>query len=329
MEKSENLIWGIIGVGDVCEKKSAPALYKVPHSKVKTVMRRNEEKVKDYAQRHNIPHYTTSADDILSDPEINAVYIATPPASHAAYAKLCAAAGKITYVEKPMALSFKECEEMNKVFKEADLTLYVAYYRRALPNFLKVKSILEEGTIGEVRMVQVQLYQKPKQVDFESGADNWRVQPEVAGGGYFHDLASHQFDILDFLLGPIKEARGIAVNQEKLYTAEDAVTAHWIFENGALGSGNWCFTTAEMAEKDLITIVGNKGKVSFATFANSEVFLETDSGTSQRFNFEMPEHIQYPLIESMVAEVLGNGKCASTGDSAARTNQVLDWICQK
>jgi len=333
MEKIEKLIWGIIGVGDVCEKKSAPALKKVANSTIKTVMRRNEAKVADYAKRHQIPHYTTDASAILEDPEINAIYIATPPSSHADFAIKAAEVGKITYVEKPMAATYDECIQMVNAFEKANLPLYIAYYRRALPNFLKVKDLLDSGIIGAVRTVNITLYHPLKEADLQQDKDNWRVQPEVAGGGYFHDLASHQLDVLDFILGPITTAKGIATNQAGLYSADDLVTASWMHETGVLGSGSWCFTTAKSAEQDLITIVGAKGKISFATFANSKVYLDVDStelsAKSQMFDFDMPEHIQQPLIQTMVDEVFGRGKCDSTGVSAARTNQVLDWICEK
>lgn len=333
MEKIEKLVWGVIGVGDVCEKKSAPALKKVANSTIKTVMRRNEAKVADYARRHEIPHYTTDANTILEDPEINAVYIATPPSSHADFAIKAAAAGKITYVEKPMAATYNECLEMVNAFEKANLPLFIAYYRRALPNFLKVKALIDSGVIGAVRTVNITLYHPLKEADLQQDKENWRVQPEVAGGGYFHDLASHQLDVLDFILGAIKEAKGITTNQAGLYSADDLVTASWMHNSGVLGSGSWCFTTAKSAEQDLITIVGATGKISFATFANSKVYVETDSTESsvgpQMFDFEMPEHIQQPLIQTMVDELLGKGKCDSTGVSAARTNQVLDWISEK
>ena len=322
----EKLIWGVIGVGNVCEKKSAPGLQKVEHSEIKTVMRRNVEKAADFAQRHNVPNYTSNAEDILNDLEINAVYIATPPSSHTELALKAAAAGKITYVEKPMANSFEECQQMVDAFKEADLPLFVAYYRRALPNFLKIKELVDSGTIGEVRTVNIQFYQPLKEVDLNKDPSNWRVDPDIAGGGYFNDLASHQLDYLDYLLGPIKTATGIKANQSGAYEAEDIVSANWVFENGVIGNGIWCFSTAEIARKDYTIIVGDKGTIEYETFGNGDVTLKTKDNGGQVFHFQLPEHIQQPLIQKMVNELRGEGACPSTGASAARTNAVMDMI---
>ncbi|WP_348970601.1 Gfo/Idh/MocA family protein [Chondrinema litorale] len=322
----EKLIWGVIGVGNVCEKKSAPGLQKVEHSEIKTVMRRNVEKAADFAQRHNVPNYTGNAEDILNDPEINAVYIATPPSSHTELALKAAAAGKITYVEKPMANSFEECQQMVDAFKEADLPLFVAYYRRALPNFLKIKELVDSGTIDEVRTVNIQFYQPLKKVDLNKDQSNWRVDPDIAGGGYFNDLASHQLDYLDYLLGPIKTATGIKANQSGAYEAEDIVSANWVFENGVIGNGIWCFSTAEIARKDYTIIIGDKGTIEYETFGNGDVILKTNDNREEVFHFQMPEHIQQPLIQKMVNELRGEGECPSTGTSAARTNAVMDMI---
>ena len=326
MQKIEKLIWGIIGVGNVCEKKSAPGLQKVEHSEVKSVMRRNVGKAADFAQRHKVPNFTGNADDVLNDPEINAVYIATPPSSHTELALKAAKAGKITYVEKPMANSYKECQQMVNAFKEAELPLFVAYYRRALPNFIKIKQLVDEGVIGVVRTVNVQFYQSLKKVDLNNDPTNWRVNPDIAGGGYFNDLASHQLDYLDYLLGPIKTATGIKANQAGIYQAEDIVTANWVFENGIIGNGTWCFSTAEIARKDYTLIVGDKGTIEYETFGNGDVILKTNENDEQVFHFQMPEHIQQPLIQQMVDELRGEGKCPSSGVSAARTNYVMDLI---
>lgn len=328
MEKLSTIKWGIIGVGDVCEKKSAPALYKSPDSEVVIVMRRNAEKVADFARRHGIGQWTTDADEVLHHPEVNAIYIATPPNSHKEYTLRAAKIGKPVYVEKPMAMSFSECQAMVQACEDADVPLYVAYYRRALPNILKVKELLEEGHIGEVRMVRIDLYQPLKDGIIVKTEENWRVDPSISGGGYFHDLASHQFDLLDFLLGPISSAKGIGANQVGLYPADDVVSAAFQFQNGIMGSGSWCFTTSPVAEKDGIVLIGEKGKIKFGVFADTTVSLKT-ADKDLEFSFEMPEHIQMPLVQQIIADLRGNGECPSTGRTGARTNWVLDQITNK
>jgi|SRR5690554_3987262 len=324
--KDTEVRWGVLGVGNVCEVKSAPAMAIVPHSTLVAVMRRDGEKAKSYADRHGVPKWYDNADDLINDPEVNAIYIATPPYAHAELTAKSAQAGKPVYVEKPMARTYKECLEMVKSCEAAKVPLFVAYYRRTLPNFLKVKGLVESGAIGEVRLVNIQMNQSKDPKIIISTETNWRVDPGIAGGGYFYDLASHQLDFLDFLLGPIKSAKGIATNQSRQYAAEDIVTASFEFENGILGSGSWCFTTAKVANKDLTTIVGSKGQISYPTFGDPYVLLETDDQGIQKFDFELPKHIQYFLIDSIVKELLGTGKSPSTGISASRTNWVMEQI---
>lgn len=324
MEQTIN--WGIIGVGDVCEVKSAPAMNLIPNSKLVAVMRRNGEKARDYAERHGVPKWYDDGQELIDDQDVNAIYIATPPGSHAEYTIKAAQAGKPVYVEKPMARSYEECKTMLMACKEAPVPLFVAYYRRTLPHFLKVKELIDDGIIGEVRMVNIDLV-KPVEPDIVAlQENNWRVDPEISGGGYFYDLASHQLDFLDYALGPIKSAKGYATNQAKMYKAEDIVTAVFHFENSILGTGSWCFTASEASNRDVTTIVGSKGQLSYASFGSPEVTLELAGKDKEVFSFELPVHIQQPLIQTVVDDLLGKGHCPSTGESAARTNIVMESI---
>ena len=322
--QGDTINWGIIGVGDVCEIKSAPAMNKIPNSRIEIVMRRNAAKVEDYAKRHGISRWTTDADKVLNDPKVNAIYIATPPASHKEYAIRAAAVGKAAYVEKPMARSYEECEEMFLAFEKAGLPLYVAYYRRTLPNFLFVKELLEKGAIGEVRMVNIDMV-KPLQPDLIANSDeNWRIDPAIAGGGYFFDLASHQLDLMDFLFGPIAKVQGFGANQAGQYSANDIIVSSFQFENGIMGTGSWCFNAGESGNTEMTHIIGSKGIIRFPTFGDPWVELEMDSGEKDKSHFSMPQHIQQPLIETVVADLLGQGKCPSLGKSAMRTNYVME-----
>jgi predicted dehydrogenase len=321
--QDQEVRWGVLGVGNVCEVKSAPAMKFIPNSKLVAVMRRDEAKARDYAQRHGVGKWYTSAEDLINDPEVNAVYIATPPHMHLPLTSLVAAAGKPVYVEKPMARTIAECQEMIDVCEEAGVPLYVAYYRRALPHFLKIKEMMESGAIGEIRTVHINLKQVLKPDVVVHLENNWRINPEIAGGGYFFDLASHQLDLLDFFFGPVVKANGFSSNQAKAYQAEDIVTGSFAFENGVLGTGNWCFTTSRTAEIDEIIIYGSKGLIRFETFGKGEFTLETDQEDPIHYHVVLPKHIQQPLIQSIVEDLLGTGTCPSTGRTGARTNWVM------
>ncbi len=322
---ADTVKWGIIGVGDVCEVKSAPAMQKIKDSKLVAVMRRNGRKAEDYAHRHAVNTWYDSAKDLVADPEVNAVYIATPPNVHAEYTLLAASYRKPVYVEKPMARTYRECEEMIAACQKYGVPLYVAYYRRKLPNFEKIMSLVEQGAIGNVRTVDIRII-KPLQPDLiATTTENWRTDPEIAGGGYFYDLASHQLDFLDLLFGPIVKVNGFKTNQAGLYPAEDVVSATFQFENGVIGNGLWCFTADPVSELEETVIIGAEGQIRYQNFGDNKVVLERNAGR-EVFEFAMPEHIQEPLIQTIVKDLLGLGICPSTGISAARTNWVMDQL---
>ncbi len=317
--------WGIIGCGNVTELKSGPAFNKTEHSRLVAVMRRDITQAADYAARHGVPRFYSNASLLINDPEVNAVYIATPPDTHARYAIETMRAGKPVYVEKPMARNYVECQEMIRVSEETGMPLFVAYYRRSMSLFLKVKELVEQGIIGKPLAVNIRFYTETNEKGMSSDQLPWRVIPEIAGAGHFYDMASHQLDFLDFLFGPIKNVHGTAQNLGGLYRAEDTVSASFSFENGVTGTGSWCFVTDKSAEKDSIELFGTEGNLRFACFDPFKLILKRKDGTIE-FDFPKPEHVGGGLIKQVVDELRGVGKSPSTGVSGARTSWVMEEI---
>lgn len=316
--------WGIIGCGNVTEVKSGPGFQKANNSELVAVMRRNGELAADYARRHNVPKWYDDGQALIDDPDVDAVYIATPPNAHLEYTRMAARAGKPVYVEKPMALNFAECQAMIEACAAANVPLWVAYYRRGMSKFNKAKELIEEGAIGDVRCVNVTFLQTSRAYDTNNLP--WRVRPEISGGGLFVDLASHILDYLAYMVGPIATAQGDASNQGSPYMAEDMVSGSWVHESGVHGTGLWCFTS--YTRLDQTEIIGSHGKLTFAAFQNEEpVRLTTAQGVSE-FPTPEPEHVQQQLIQSIVDELNGVGTCPSTSVSAARTSWVMDQMLQ-
>jgi len=320
--------WGIIGCGDVTEKKSGPGFAKADGSELAAVMRRDAAKAADYARRHRVPRWYSDADQLTSDKDVDAVYIATPPAFHPEYTVRAARAGKPVYVEKPMALNSRECERMIAVCREQGVPLFVAYYRRALPRFLKIKELVDSGVIGDIRAVQIVLHTPPDPRDYQfrdsgKNSGHWRVDPSVSGGGYFMDMATHTIDFLDYVLGPMEEVCGTAANQAGLYPAEDSVAAAFRFRSGVSGTGSWSFSVYE--DRDTTILSGTKGILTFPSFRDGPITVETKNGTEE-FLIPHPPHVQQPLIQTVVDELLGRGKCPSTGESALRTAHFTDTV---
>jgi len=314
--------WGIIGCGSVTELKSGPAFNKVKNAKLMAVMRRNEDKAKDYAQRHKVPYYYSDAQQLIHSPYVDAVYVATPPSSHAQYAIDAMKAGKPVYVEKPMAATYQECLEMNKVSKETGMPLFVAYYRRTLPGFLKVKELIDEKVIGTILTVNIHLTRRA--TDGEKNK-SWRVNPDIAGGGIFYDLAAHQLDFLDFLFGPISQAKGFSTNNNPWYDAEDTINACFKFESGLIGNGVWSFNTHKEAYKDTVEIIGTEGSILLSSFLHQPIQLIKDNGVIE-FPYLNPENIQYNLITQINDSIISGKHCVSTGLSASRTNRIMEEI---
>lgn len=318
--------WGIVGCGNVCERKSGPAMYKTPHSALAAVMRRDAEKAADFARRHNVPKSYTDAAALIADPEVDIVYVATPPGTHRELAVQALEAGKPVYVEKPMAMNHAECLEMIAAAEKAGQKLFVAYYRPGAALFPQSQGTARRRVRRAAPLTaEVRLLRPERPEDRDPARLPWRLRREVGGEGYFHDLAPHTLDILDFLLGEIADARGCKSNLGGFYDVADTVTAAFCFRSGVTGTGTWCFVAPPQAVEDSVAITGRKGIIRFSTFTFSPIELTTAGGT-ERFRIDPPEHIQGPLIETIVAELRGEGRCPSTGTSAARTSRVMDRI---
>lgn len=315
--------WGIIGCGDVTEVKSGPALQKADGSALVAVMRRDGAKAADYARRHGVPRAYASAADLINDPEVDAVYVATPPSSHCDLALAVAAAGKPCLVEKPMAVNHAECLRMMQAFQARNVPIWVAYYRRALPRFLTVRDCLKEGAIGQVTSVHVHV-----SAPLLTGTDaaGWRFDPAVGGGGLFFDLASHCVDLLDFLLGPIKCVSGFAVNTGGSYPSEDVTAAAFEFEDKIIGTGMWNFNAAD--KSDVMTFAGSEGELRTPIFSDAD-FIVTRGTERRTYDMRNPPHVHQPLIQTIVDELHGQGHCPSTAESGSRASWVMDRCVER
>jgi predicted dehydrogenase len=295
----DQINWGIIGCGNVTEVKSGPAFSKVPHSSLVAVMRRNAEKAADYANRHNVSKWYADAQQLIDDPDVNAIYIATPPDSHEEYAIRAMQAGKPVYLEKPMALNAASAQRIADVVSSTRARLTVAHYRRQQPLFLKVKELLDNKVIGDINHVNLTLFQPHHSKMIAASEKAWRIDPAVSGGGLFHDLAPHQLDLMLYFFGKVKGPTGMASNIGKLYEAADSVIGRMDFENGASFKGSWCFVVPEVEKEDTCKIYGTKGTISFSVFEHNPIQLATDRGP-QTFRFETLPHVQQPMIEKVV-----------------------------
>jgi predicted dehydrogenase len=319
---SENLRWGIIGCGDVTERKSGPAFYKSPGSALVAVMRRDADKARDYAQRHGVPRWYDDAQQLIDDPGVDAVYVATPPDTHEAYAIAAMKAGKPVYVEKPMATDAAACERMAEVSEATGVKLTIAHYRRAVPMFRQIGDWIGRGEIGTIRTVRISTLQPDRPESLSDPRIRWRVTPENGGiGGHFYDLAPHQLDLMLHWFGPIASHAGFGVNQAGSYPARDAVCGSMVFAAGVLFTGQWAFTVNEAQTEDLCEIHGTEGRIRFPFFGSHvEIWRQ---GVRMSAPFEHPEHIQQPMIERVTAYFKGEGANPCPAREAIETMRVM------
>lgn len=318
----QQLKWGIIGCGDVTEIKSGPAFNKVNDSSLIAVMRRNGAKAADYARRHGVPRWYDDAEKLINDPEINAVYIATPPLQHEYYTEMALSKGKPVYVEKPMTLNAGSARRMKEASERYGTKLSVAHYRRCQPMFLKIKELLDNKEIGNVRFVNLSMFQSPKEEIIAGSEQNWRLDPAISGGGLFHDLAPHQLDLMIYYFGKAISSSGIAVNQTKKHKADDLVTGYALFEKDIVFSGTWCFSVAPGQESDQCVVIGSAGMIRFPVFGNK--VSVTINGRTEEHVFEPLEHVQQPMIESVTNYFMGRGSNPCSANEAILSMELLD-----
>ncbi len=328
MEALSEIRWGFIGCGEATRKKSGPAFSLVPGSSVYAVMSRNAEKVRAYAEEHNVAHWYTDAQQLVDNPEVNAIYVATPPSSHATYAIMAMRAGKPVYVEKPLAASYADCQRVNRISKQTGVPCFVAYYRRHLPYFQRVRQMVLDGAVGKVINVQIRFAVPPRDLDYNSKELPWRVQRDIAGGGYFYDLAPHQIDLLQEIFGPILRAHGYKTNRCGLYQTEDTVSACFSFPDGLPGSGSWCFVASDKSKIDRIEIMGTEGVIGFSVFTYEPIVLINGEGR-QEFTVPNPQYVQMPLIQNVVEHLQHRAVCTCDSLSATSVNWVMDRILGK
>jgi len=299
--------WGIIGCGDVCEVKSGPAFSKVPDSSLVAVMRRDAKKAKDFAYRHNVPKFYSDATQLINDPDVNAIYIATPPESHERYALEAMKAGKPVYIEKPVTISSTACRNMIAASNTYKMPATVAHYRRRLAIFERVKSLIDKNAIGPVRLVTLNLFQLPKPALQPDSVENWRIDPAVSGGGILFDLAPHQLDILYWIFGAPQVMKGLSINQGRAYNAPDVSALSAVFQDNILFQGLWSFNSPVQALTDSCKIVGDTGTIAFPFFSSSvESKLRVNRGNKEDVEeFIFPRHVQQPMIDHVVSYFQG------------------------
>lgn len=323
MHETQIINWGIIGAGDVAEIKSGPAFYRAPGSRLLAVMRRDANKARDFAQRHQVPLWYNDAEALLANPDIDAVYIATPPAFHKDYAIAAMRANKDVYLEKPVTCNAQECAAIIATRDETSRKICAAHYRRQLPAFMKVAELLEDQAIGTPLLARIDMLQPLRSSLIAQTDENWRLNPALSGGGLFHDLSPHQLDLMLNWFGPVTAAQGFAVNQSQLSAADDCVIGWARFASGVEFHGRWHFAAPANSVRDECEIIGSEGRLTINFFGQPVVSLYRGD-EQQEFHLPNPPHIQQPMIEIVNAYFRGERENPCTMEEAKAVMELID-----
>ena len=303
--------WGLIGCGEVARRRVAQAIQAHPQCELVAACRRNETALCEFCEDYSVPSSFTDADALIADASLDAVYIATPVGCHREQAVKAAQAGKHVLLEKPMALNLMECEAIAQAASAANVTLGIAYYRRFYPVVIRMKELIESGTIGTPLSIRAATATRALTPDFEG---YWRVDPEQSGGGPLIDLGSHRLDLFRTFFGDPTQAHAICATRCGDYAAEDCASALFRFGDGIHGTLE-CFFGAG-TDPDEFSILGTQGRLDATPLNRGELQIETDG---KRRCESHPPHENYnvPLVADFVAAI-EQGRCPTVSGEDGR-----------
>jgi len=311
--------WGIIGCGDVARRRVAHAILDEPNSQLVGACRRNTDELAQFCEEFEVPKSFERDEDLLHDGGIDAVYIATPVNLHLPQTQAAAEQGKHVLVEKPMAMSTDQCNEMIAACRANKVKLGVAYYRRFYPVVDRIKEILKSGEIGELLSINFTTAAAFAIAPQQEGY--WRVIPEQGGGGALMDIGSHRIDLMLGLFGPIEQVRCLCSTNAASYSAENCVSAVMRFRNGVHGNLQ-CFFGSPI-DPDEFTLTGTKGRIVSAPLNGGTLRIQTESNVR---NEDHPpcDNFNLPLIADFVAAIQEDRVPLVTGENGRDVNQVIE-----
>ncbi len=308
--------WGIIGCGKVVKKKVGPAFSSISGSELVSVMRRDDKKSEESARKLGAKFSYSNINDLLSNSEIDIAYIATPPGLHYEQALACCERGVAVYVEKPFTRNYTEAKYLVDKFSESNVPLFAAHYRRALPKFNKIKSLLENGAIGKILEVDFRLTRIYND-------HPWLYNPAISGGGKFFDIAPHTIDLFNYFFGNISVVKSIVKNICPEHSTEDLVAFVFKTENSVIGSAN--FNLVSNKKSDRFSVYGTEGELHFCVHGNSPIEVINKSGNNS-IQIDNPMYIETPMIEEIIKYLFKKESIPCYGRDVLSTVKTIDII---
>ena len=319
MSNGNQIRWGIIGCGDVVRRRVAGAILAEENSRLVAACRRNPDKLRAFCDEFEVDRGYERDEDLIKDPEIDAVYIATPVYLHLPQTIAAARAGKHVLVEKPMAMTVAECDQMIDACRVNNVRLGVAYYRRFYPVVDRIKELLNAGEIGKPLAVSVITATEFPMTSDDDGY--WRVIPEHGGGGALMDIGSHRINLLLDVFGKIDEVKSQCGTVAADYNAEDSATLLLRFHSGIHGSLQ-CFFGPN-CDPDELSVIGTKGRLVSAPLNDGGLTIQTVDGIRSE-QHPPASNFNTPLIADFVTAIRENRVPRVSGEEGRATNLVIE-----
>jgi 1,5-anhydro-D-fructose reductase (1,5-anhydro-D-mannitol-forming) len=304
------LNWIVVGIGDIATRRVIPAIQAESRSRLYGLVTRDPATAAPYNSR-----IFTTLDEALSDPAVEAVYIATPVFLHAPQTTQSLRAGKHVLCEKPMAMHEAEARSMVQAAEETGRTFGVAYYRRTYPKVQRAKQLLDAGAIGQPVLAELTSH---GWFDEKESQRSWLIDPAQAGGGPLYDIASHRIDVLNFFFGQPLRVSAHLSNAVHQYAVEDNATVMIDYAGGVRGivDVRW----HSKVKRDECRIRGTEGELELSPLNGPELIYP-----GGRENLPPHTNLHYPMIENFVDAVLGKAPLLASGDSSFWT----DWVIER
>ena len=316
--------WGIIGCGDITDKRGAPAINAQPDSRLIAFQSRTPSQAETFARKHAAERWTASREALLRDPEIDAVYIATEHHRHCEDVLAAAEAGKHVLCEKPMANTVADCRRMVDACRANGVALQAAYYRRYYPKVLRMRELLLSGAIGTPVTASMHLASRvePAQLTLREGPGphGWRLRPEVSGGGALVDTGSHRLDLLCFLLGEPSQVAAFVDRAELPEGSPDMESLLIRMTNGVHVVTRHGLRTSS---PDELEITGTHGVLS-ATPVDGPILRMRNSEGEQAWEMPKHENVHYPLFDDFTRRILNGEGTQFTGEDGLQATRIIE-----
>lgn len=324
VSKIPKVRWGIIGAGDIAHRVMAPAMHESLVSDLVAVMRTTLKGAEEFARQHGANRGYDKLQDLLADPNVDAVYVATPVARHLPDALAAIASGRHVLCEKPLALTVSEGEKIQKACQQSGITFMTCYYQRFNARHQKIKQLLGTGVIGQVTSVRINFSGRTR-----LNQDAWRQDPIQSGGGPYIDMGSHAVDLLRFFFGEVIEVFAFTDALSGDYAVEDTASSLLRLSNGihAVVTSHWSSGDTDGNRNSMIEIAGTEGIIRSSPlhdkFSRGHLFVGC-GGDDMIYEFEESTHVR--VLNEFAAAVAESRDPAITIHDGVAAQRVVEAV---